>query len=211
MNQSMTKDQRLVIVLLLNVSMVVALVIVGLASHSLGVLAAGADYLGDAAGVAISLVALRISRHPHGHPKATSYAALANASFLLLITTVVGIEALHRILGGTPEVHGLPVLIVSAIAALVMIFGAFILGNIESSDFNMRSVMLDTVADAAAAAGVAVGGAIILIADGLYWLDSAIALAVALVVGLHALRLLREVVVDLRKSRPGGEQRRDLP
>jgi len=199
----MTKDQRLAIVLLLNLAMVVALVIVGLVSHSLGVLAAGADYLGDAAGVAISLAALRISRHPHGHPKATSFAALANASFLLLVTTVVGVEALRRLLGGTPEVHGLPVLIVSAIAALVMILGAFILGNIESSDFNMRSVMLDTVADAAAAAGVAIGGAIILIAGGLYWLDSAIALAVALVIGFHALKLLREVLVDLRRSAAG--------
>ncbi|TMK72125.1 MAG: cation transporter [Actinobacteria bacterium] len=199
----MTKDQRLAIVLLLNLAMVFALVIVGLVSHSLGVLAAGADYLGDAAGVAISLAALRISRHPHGHPKATSFAALANASFLLLVTTVVGVEALRRLLGGTPEVHGLPVLIVSAIAALVMILGAFILGNIESSDFNMRSVMLDTVADAAAAAGVAIGGAIILIAGGLYWLDSAIALAVALVIGFHALKLLREVLVDLRRSAAG--------
>jgi len=199
----MTKDQRLAIVLLLNLAMVFALVIVGLVSHSLGVLAAGADYLGDAAGVAISLAALRISRHPHGHPKATSFAALANASFLLLVTTVVGVEALRRLLGGTPEVHGLPVLIVSAIAALVMILGAFILGNIESSDFNMRSVMLDTVADAAAAAGVAIGGAIILIAGGLYWLDSAIALAVALMIGFHALKLLREVLVDLRRSAAG--------
>ena len=199
----MTKDQRLAIVLLLNLAMVFALVIAGLVSHSLGVLAAGADYLGDAAGVAISLAALRISRHPHGHPKATSFAALANASFLLLVTTVVGVEALRRLLGGTPEVHGLPVLIVSAIAALVMILGAFILGNIESSDFNMRSVMLDTVADAAAAAGVAIGGAIILIAGGLYWLDSAIALAVALVIGFHALKLLREVLVDLRRSAAG--------
>ena len=62
----MTKDQRLAIVLLLNLAMVFALVIVGLVSHSLGVLAAGADYLGDAAGVAISLAALRISRHQAG-------------------------------------------------------------------------------------------------------------------------------------------------
>ncbi len=207
----MTKDQRLVIVLLLNLGMVVALVIVGLASHSLGVLAAGGDYVGDAAGVAISLAALRISRHPHGHPRATSLAALANASFLLLVTTVVIIEALRRLLGGTPEVHGLPVLIVSAVAALVMILGAYILGDIESSDFNMRSVMLDTVADAASAAGVAIGGAIILVADGLDWLDSAIALAVALVIGFHAQKLLREVLGDLRQGRRRGPGTRQAP
>jgi Co/Zn/Cd efflux system component len=64
---SMAKDRKLVLVLLANVAMVVALVIVGLASHSLGVLAAGGDYLGDAAGVAFSLAALRLSRHARGH------------------------------------------------------------------------------------------------------------------------------------------------
>jgi len=64
----MTKDRKLVLVLLANVAMVMALLIVGLASHSLGVLAAGADYLGDAAGVALSLAALRLSRRVRGHP-----------------------------------------------------------------------------------------------------------------------------------------------
>ena len=48
----MTKARKLVLVLLGNVAIVVALVIVGLAAHSLGVLAAGAQYLGDAAAVA---------------------------------------------------------------------------------------------------------------------------------------------------------------
>src|SRR3954452_22203366 len=52
---SMTKEQRLAIVLLLNVGMVIALVVVGFTAHSLGVLAAGVDYVGDAAGGAISL------------------------------------------------------------------------------------------------------------------------------------------------------------
>jgi len=66
----MTKDKLLVLVLGLIGGMVVALVVVGLAAHSLGVLAAGGDYLGDAAGVALSLWALRLSRHQHGHPRA---------------------------------------------------------------------------------------------------------------------------------------------
>jgi len=111
----MTKDDRLALVLLLNAGMVAALVVVGLASHSLGVLAAGGDYLGDAAGVALSLVAIRMSRHKHGR-RATSYAALANATFLLLVTAVVIVEALRRLTMGTPHVHGLPVIIVSVIA-----------------------------------------------------------------------------------------------
>src|SRR5438445_10707287 len=126
----MTKDARLALVLLLNGVMVVALVVVGLAAHSLGVLAAGGDYLGDAAGVALSLAALRVSRHEHRHPRATSYAALFNASFLLVVTLVVIGEALRRFLDGVSSVRGLPVIVVSVIAGVVMAICALIIGTV---------------------------------------------------------------------------------
>jgi cobalt-zinc-cadmium efflux system protein len=195
----MTKDLRLGLVLVINLGMTAALVSVGVVAHSLGVLASAADYVGDAAGVALSLVALRMSRHRRGHPRITSIAALANATFLLLVTAAVAVEAVGRLAGGSPQVHGLPVLIVSVIATGAMILCAVILGHIEDSDFNMRSVMLDTLADAAAAAGVAISGAIILAADGLYWLDSTVALLIALVVGYHAAGLSWEVLADLAR------------
>lgn len=196
--EAMSKDTRLILVLVINLVMIAALVAVGLLSHSLGVFASGADYVGDAAGVALSLVALKLSRGSQGHPRATSFAALFNASFLLLITFVVAAEAINRLFNGSPEIHGLPVLLVSTAAAGAMVLCAGILGSIEADDFNMRSVMLDTLADAAAAAGVAISGAIILIAQGLYWLDATVALLIALVVGYHALKLILAVLRDLR-------------
>ena len=186
------------LVLLANVAMIVALVIVGLASHSLGVLAAGGDYLGDAAGVALSLIALRMSRHQLGPPRAPSYAALANATFLLAVTAVVIVEAARRLVAGPPHVEGLPVIVVSLIAGTVMAACALVIGTVESDDLNMRSVMLDTLADAASAAGVAVSGAIILVANGVYWLDSAVALAIAMIIAYHAAKLIRDVLARLR-------------
>jgi len=179
--------------------MVIALISVGLAAGSLGVLASGADYLGDALGTGLSLVALRMSRHPHGHPRATSYAALVNASLLLLVTLAVAVEAVYRLSTGAPSVDGLPVVVVSVVAAAAMIGCALILGEV-AGDLNMQSVMLDTVADAAAAIGVAVSGAVILITGGLFWLDSVVALIIAVVVGYHALRLIRNVSADLREK-----------
>ncbi len=112
----MSKERRLIIVLLLNVVMIAALVIVGIASHSLGVLAAGGDYAADAAAIVISLLAIRMSLHPHGHPKATTYAALINTVFMLSVTTVVIIEGLRRLLTHTSPIEALPVIIVSIIA-----------------------------------------------------------------------------------------------
>jgi cobalt-zinc-cadmium efflux system protein len=194
-----TQDKRLGLVLGINLAMVLALLLVGLLTRSLGVLASGADYLGDALGTGLSLVALRMSRHKHGHPRATSYAALANSSFLLLVTLAVVAEAVHRLSTGAPSIHGVPVVIVSVVAAIAMIACAFILGNVQG-DLNMESVMLDTVADAAAAIGVAISGAIILATKGTYWLDSLVALLIALVVGYHAVRLMRRVLADLREK-----------
>jgi len=194
----MSKDKRLALVLALNLTMVLALVIVGFAAHSLGVLAAGGDYLGDAAGVALSLFALRISRHRHGPSRATTYAALANASFLLIVTAVVIAEALIRLIGGAPHVHGLPVIIVSVIAGVAMGLCALIIGTVETGDLNMRSVMLDTAADGLSAVGVAASGAVILASGGVYWLDPAVALGIAAIIAYHAIRLIRDALVSLR-------------
>jgi cobalt-zinc-cadmium efflux system protein len=201
-----SKDKRLAFVVALNLSMVLALVVVGLAAHSLGVLAAAGDYVGDAAGVALSLVALRMSRHAHGHSRATSYAALANATFLLLVTLVVILEALRRLITGAPHIDGLPVILVSVIAAIVMGACALIIGTVEHDDLNMRSVLLDTLADGAAALGVAASGAIILVTGGLYWLDSAVALAIAVIILYHALKLIREVTVVLHSEPDSGNR-----
>lgn len=198
----MTKGKRLWLVLLANVSMVLALVIVGLVSHSLGVLAAGCDYLGDAAGVALALIALHLSHHGSKTPHTSSFPALANGMFLLVVTIVVIVEALSRLVGGAPHIEGLPVVIVSVVAGLVMAACAFIIGTVEEGDFNMRSVMLDTLADGVSAAGVAASGAVILIVGGVYWLDSAVALGIAAIIAYHALKLIRHVVVHLRAASP---------
>ena len=140
-----------------------------------------------------------MSRHERGHPRATSYAALANSSFLLLVTLSVVVEAIHRLISRAPSIHGVPVVIVSVIAAAAMIACAFILGDVEG-DLSMESVMLDTVADAAAAIGVAVSGTVVLISCGTYWLDSLVTLLIAVVVGYHAIRLMRKVLLDLRQK-----------
>jgi cobalt-zinc-cadmium efflux system protein len=199
----LTPDKRLGLVLVINVVMILGLVSVGLAAGSLGVLASGADYLGDALGTGLSLAALRMSRHPHGHPRATSYAALVNASLLLLVTMAVIVEAVYRLSTGAPSIDGLPVVLVSVVAAAAMIACALILGDVED-DLNMQSVMLDTVADAAAALGVAVSGAVILVTGELFWLDSVVALVIAVVIGYHAVRLLRSVLADLHEESPAS-------
>ena len=159
-------------VLVLNLLLVAMLLAVGLSAHSLSVFAEGADFLADAAAIGISLLAIWLSKRPPtperpgGYPRATAFAALVNGGWLLVLSLLVIAGAIERLVNSTSEVHGLPVLVVSGVAAAVMLAGALVLGgdvgDLEggdaNGDLNMRTVLLDTAADAAAATGVAVTG-----------------------------------------------------
>ena len=206
----MSRTRRLTIVLVLNLGLVAGLVAVGVSAHSVAVLAEGGDYLLDAAGVGVALLAIWLAARPAtrarpaGHPNATSIAALINAGWLLLLELLVAGVALDRLITRRVPVDGLAVLVVSGVAAVVMLAGAFILRRDddevggEERDLSVAAVLLDTTADAAAAAGVAAVGAIILATGGWYWLDPAVALTIAVVVGYHALVLLRKILARLR-------------
>jgi cobalt-zinc-cadmium efflux system protein len=149
----------------------------------------------------LGILAIRISQHPKGHPKATTIVALINAGLLFLVTGVVTVQALFRLTHHTPQIEALPVLIISAISAVVMGVGLLILGNTDSKeDVHMRSVILDTIADGASAGAVALTGAVIFFTHGLYWLDSAVALVIGLMIAYQAVKLLCEVIDQLGKQ-----------
>jgi len=209
----MSQTRRLAVVLVLNLALVGALVAVGVAAHSLAVFAEGSDYLLDAAGVGVALLAIRLSARPaksarRDGPKASNVAALINGGWLLVLEVLVAAAAADRLIVGASHVDGLPVLIVSSLAAFVMAGGALILrganddneGTADEHDLSVAAILLDTIADAAAAAGVAATGAIILATGGWYWLDPAVALTIALIVTWHAITLVRKVLIRLRPA-----------
>ena len=159
----MTRSKRFAVALMLNLVLVAGLVTVGVTAHSLGVLAAGGDYLADAAAIGIAIVAIQLSDR---HPRANAFAALVNGSWLLVLSISIVAGGVDRLVSGTPAVHGLPVLVMSAIAAAVMTGAAVVLGvdvNDDDGDeaLSHRAVLLDTAADATSASGVATTGAII--------------------------------------------------
>jgi cobalt-zinc-cadmium efflux system protein len=180
-----SRTRRLSVVLLLNLGLVAGLIVVGVTAHSVAVFAEGGDYLLDAVGAGIALLA------------ASRVAALVNAGWLLALQLLVAGAAAYRLAAGPPRVDGLAVLVVSGVAAVVMAGAALVLrgdGDDGDEDVSVKAVLLDTVADAAAAAGVAVTGAVILAARGWYWLDPAVAITIAVVVAYHAGRLIRKVL-----------------
>jgi cobalt-zinc-cadmium efflux system protein len=137
-----------------------------------------------------------------GYHRSTILAAQANAAAILIVSGVIVVEAIRR-LQDPPTVHGGIVLVVAGIAAVVNGVAALVLAG-DHHDLNMRAVMLDTVGDAAANAGVALAGAVILITASYEWLDPAVSIVIAVVIAARAVRLLLQTADVLLESTPAG-------
>src|SRR6202165_442604 len=92
-------------------ALVVAKLIVGVLTGSLGILSEAVHSLLDLAASIFALVAVRTSRkpadreHPYGHGRAENLAAFAEG--VLLVVTAIGIaaEAIHRLTSGGGTVN----------------------------------------------------------------------------------------------------------
>ena len=197
-----SQHRRLAIVLALNLALIGGLVTVGITARSVGVLAAAGDTLADSVALVLGLIAVAVRDRDPDHPRADrpiAFVALINATILLAVTVGVTVEAIARLREGSPAVLGLPMAVVSLITLAVMVSGALVLGlSTHHEDIHMKSVLLDTLADAAAAAGVLVAGIVIWISGGLYWLDPVIALILAAAIGYVGVRLAIQAVAALR-------------
>jgi cobalt-zinc-cadmium efflux system protein len=203
------RANRLSLVLAINLLVVVGQAVAGVSAHSLGLLADAGHNLTDVAALLIALVAVRLARRrptaarSYGYHRSTVLAAQANAAGLLVATAVISIEAIRRLLHPSPVRGGLVLLV--ALGALVFNgFAALLLVERDRHDLNMRAALLHMVADAGSSAGVAVAGAVMLLTGGTSWLDPAVALAVAAVIAVQAVLLVREANVVLLESTPTG-------
>ena len=197
----MSQAARLSVVLALNLALVVGLATAGIAVGSVSLLATAADCVGDAFALGLGLLAVQL-RDRHGRAGATNVVALVNVAVLLVVSVGVLVEAGVRLLHGAPDVPGVAVLLGGVATAVVLGGGVLVLGTgAGREDLHMRSVVLDTASDSVAAAAVAIAGAVMAAAHGLYWLDPAVGAVIALVVMVGAVRLLVDVIRALRDGR----------
>ena len=191
----MTHARRLSWALFLNAAIVIAQIVAGAIAHSVGLISDAAHNLADVAAVALALFAVRTARRrpnarrSFGYHRAPILAAQANAAALLVTTGLLAVEGVRRLLDPS-EVQGGIVLVVALIALAGNLVAAKVVHG--HTDLNMRSAYLHLIGDAATSAGAGVGGAVILITDGTYWVDPAVSLAIGALIGYRAMGLLRE-------------------
>src|SRR3954464_12326756 len=116
----MPRDVRLRIAIALNVVIVVAQVVFGLVSGSLGLVADAGHNLTDVAALVLSLIAVRwAQRAPtpsksFGYHRATILAAQANAATIVAVTAVIGFESILRLADPQPVEGGVVVVVALA-------------------------------------------------------------------------------------------------
>jgi cobalt-zinc-cadmium efflux system protein len=131
-------------------------------------------------------------RYTYGLRSSSILAALGNAMLLLIACGAIAWEAIIRF-SAPPAVAGFTVTVVAAVGIVINGLSAWLFVKGSKGDLNIRGAYLHMLADAGVSVGVAIGGIAILL-TGWYWLDSAISLAIVLVIVIGTWGLLREAM-----------------
>jgi cobalt-zinc-cadmium efflux system protein len=180
--------------------------VAGLASNSLALLADAGHVFADVSGMALSLIAIRVAARPpsdgrsFGLYRIEMVAAAVNAVLLLVIATVVAVEAVRRFLE-PPEVAPGIVVVVAAGALLANLVALRLLAAGQRESLTMRGAYLEIAGDVMGAGAVLIAGVIIL-ATGWRQADAVASLAVAVLIVPRTVALLRESVDVLLEATP---------
>jgi cobalt-zinc-cadmium efflux system protein len=211
---SASRERRLWLAIALNVAVIALQAAFGFVAHSLGLLADAAHNVSDVAALGVALVAVRLARRAptsqrsFGMHRAEILAAEVNAVILLVVCGWIGYAAVERLIH--PEaVHGGIVVAVAVFAVVANLGAVFVLREAHdhahgTSNLNMRAAVTHMGADAAASAGVAIAGVVIVATGAWYRLDPAVSLGIALLVAVQAFGLLREAFEVLLEATPPG-------
>ncbi|HKB51638.1 MAG TPA: cation diffusion facilitator family transporter [Solirubrobacterales bacterium] len=188
---------RLRIALALILGFMVAEVTAGIVANSLALLSDAAHMLTDAAAIGLSLVAIRLAGRPaegrmtFGFKRVEILSAQANGITLLVLATIIAIEAVRRLVD-TPSVDGGLILAVALAGIIVNLAATAVLSRANRQSLNVEGSFQHLLTDLFAFIGTAIAAAVILLTG----FDQADAIASLLVAGL----MLRSAIGLLRES-----------
>jgi cobalt-zinc-cadmium efflux system protein len=196
-------------VLELAVAATVALVVIeligGYFGHSIALVSDAIHNLTDVPTMIISWLAVRLAERPPTHEKTFGYhragilAAFVNAMLLGLVACYILFESYERLR------H--PVMVHAAVMLWVSLFALAINGGITLAliggrrDLNLRSILMHNAGDALSNVAI-LAGALAIRWTGVYWVDSAIGVAIGGLVLWSAWGILRESTHILLEGMP---------
>lgn len=178
------KGRNLIISILLNILITVSQVIGGLVSGSLALLSDALHNFSDVMSLVISYIANVLSKKEastnktFGYKRAEIIAAFVNSATLIVVAIILIKEAVERFLS-PQEIESDLVIWLSLLGIAANGFSVFLLKGTTSNNMNMKSAYLHLLTDMMASIAVLVGGLLMKFYQ-VYWVDTALTLAIAL-------------------------------
>ncbi|MCR8667253.1 cation diffusion facilitator family transporter [Aestuariibaculum sp. M13] len=178
------RGRNLLISIVLNIIITASQIIGGLLSGSLALLSDALHNFSDVLSLVVSYVANKLSKkqasiyRTFGYKRAEILAAFINASTLIIVAILLIIEAIKRFQHPEEIKTGL-VIWLSLIAIIANGASVLLLKKDSESNMNMRSAYLHLLTDMLASVAVLIGGLLMKYYQ-IFWVDSALTLAIAI-------------------------------
>jgi cobalt-zinc-cadmium efflux system protein len=196
-------------VLALSVTLAYALIelVAGIASGSLALTSDAGHMFSDALALGLAAAAAWLARRPpglkhsYGLARAEVIGASLNGLLMLGIIVVLVVQAVQRILEPRPVTAGV-VIAVAAIGLVVNAGVAYILSK-GHHDLNVRGALVHVLGDLLSSIAALIAGAVVY-ATGWLLIDPILSLAIAVLILLTTLRLLRDTLHVLMEGVPAA-------
>ena len=198
--------RRLLWVLGLTATFMIAEVVGGILSGSLALLADAGHMFTDVGALALSVFAISLARRPpsdrrtYGYVRVEIMAALVNGATLLLIAGLILVEAWGRFSEPVAIEAGI-MLGVAAVGLGVNIAGAVLLHAHAHDNLNVRGAYLHVLGDLAGSVGTIVAAGIV-IATGWTAADAIVSVLIAVLILVGGWKLVRDAADVLMESVP---------
>jgi cobalt-zinc-cadmium efflux system protein len=198
--------KRLILTMVLTGSTMIVEIVGGIMTGSLALLSDAGHMLTHFFALLVSFIAIKLATLPtrpnrsFGLYRVEVLAALFNGLTLLVITSAIFYEAIHRLLEPAP-VKELPMFAVAVLGLVVNLVSAAILMDVGKSDLNVRSAFMHMVGDTASSVGIVIG-AIVIYFTGWYIIDPLLSILIAVVILIWSWNLLRDSINILLETAP---------
>ena len=190
------KGRPLVISIFLNILITAAQVVGGLISGSLALISDALHNFSDVISLIVSYIANVLAKkeasikRTFGYKRAEILAAFINAATLIIVAIILIIEAIERF-KNPQEIESNLVIWLSLLGVIANGISVLLLKKDADVNMNMRSAYLHLLTDMMASVAVLIGGLLMKFYQ-MFWVDSALTLAIALYLIWVGYDLLKE-------------------
>ncbi len=205
---TVSTSKAFVIGITLNLIFVLIEFSTGFFLNSLALISDAGHNLSDVASLTLALVAYNLARvkpnqtFTYGLGKSTVLISLVNAVILMIVIGAIAWESIAR-LRVTKVVEGDSIALVAGIGIVINAITALLFFKERKKDLNIKGAFLHMAADTLVSLGVVCTGLLISFTHW-YWMDTAMSLAIVLVILVSTWGLLRDSAVLALDGVPKG-------